>query len=88
MASVSPTPTTVLSASAPADITPTVVEGDYEADTDEEEGGDGASYQTEVVNCSCGFNEEDGLMIQVCILCLINLTSYIAKCFLSSWLFF
>lgn len=43
-------------------------------DTEEEEEGkeeydvefdDDGSYQSEVVNCVCGFNEEDGLMIQV-----------------------
>ena len=56
-----------LLAGAPSTNTPVTVstaEADYEVDTDEEEDDD-SSYQTEVVNCSCGFNEEDGLMIQV-----------------------
>lgn len=42
-------------------------EMEYEADTDEEFG-EGSSYQSEVVNCICGYNEEDDLMIQVSVI--------------------
>ena len=41
-----------------------VLETDYDADSDEESIAD-STYQTEIVNCKCGFNEEDSLMIQV-----------------------
>lgn len=56
------TPSTSAAVTGPAVTMTGDVE--FEAETDEEEEDDG-SYQTEVVNCSCGFNEEDGLMIQV-----------------------
>ena len=41
-----------------------MADSSYDADTDEESIAD-SNYQTDIVNCICGFNEEENLIIQV-----------------------
>ena len=43
-----------------------MADSSYDADTDEESIAD-SNYQTDIVNCICGFNEEENLIIQVSI---------------------